>query len=143
MYLILFNNVFYIVDNKAKGRTSKRGFQENIARQIFQKRNISYPLIRTPTGAYQGARNVPFSENLACFVFLKHLFWDSPFCLITDAMKLLIASILQYGQLLRRSDNCSLSFSFCYFYFLSSLLLLFLLNHMVMQKRYARLINFV
>ena len=25
-----------------------------------------------------------FSENLACFVFLKHPFWDSPFCLITD-----------------------------------------------------------
>ena len=25
-----------------------------------------------------------FSENLTCFVFLKHPFWDSPFCLITD-----------------------------------------------------------
>ena len=24
--------------------------------------------------AYQGVRNVPFSENLACFVFLKHPF---------------------------------------------------------------------
>ena len=23
-------------------------------------------------------------QNLACFVFLKHPFWDSPFCLITD-----------------------------------------------------------
>ena len=30
---------------------------------------------------YQGVRNVHFSENLTCFVFLKHLFWDSPFCL--------------------------------------------------------------
>ena len=29
-------------------------------------------------------RNVHFSENLACFVFLKYPFWDSPFCLITD-----------------------------------------------------------
>ena len=28
--------------------------------------------------------NVCFSENLTCFVFLKHPFWDSPFCLITD-----------------------------------------------------------
>ena len=27
-----------------------------------------------------------FSENLACFVFLKHPFWDSPFCLITDEL---------------------------------------------------------
>ena len=28
-------------------------------------------------------KNVQFSENLARFVFLKHQFWDSPFCLIT------------------------------------------------------------
>ena len=38
-----------IVGNKAKGRISKRVFQENKAHQIFQKTNISYPLIRTPT----------------------------------------------------------------------------------------------
>ena len=31
-----------------------------------------------------GLRNVLFSENLACFVFLKHPFWDSTFYLITD-----------------------------------------------------------
>ena len=49
-----------IVGNKAKGRISKRVFQENKARQIFRKTNISYPLIRT------------------------HPFWDSTFCLITD-----------------------------------------------------------
>ena len=53
------------------------------ARQIFRKANSSYPLIRTRTCTYQGV-NVRFSENLACFVFLKHPFWDSPFCLITD-----------------------------------------------------------
>ena len=35
------------VSNKAKVRISKRAFQENKARQIFFKRNISYPLIRT------------------------------------------------------------------------------------------------
>ena len=62
------------VGNKAKGRISKQVFQENKARQIFRKTNISYPLIRT--------RKI--SENLAYFVFLKHPFWDSPFCLITD-----------------------------------------------------------
>ena len=33
---------------------------------------------------YQGVRNVCFSEILACFAFLKHPFWDSPFCLIPD-----------------------------------------------------------
>ena len=62
------------VGNKAKGRISKRVFQENKARQIFRKTNFSYPLIRTRTCAYQGVRNVRFSENLANFVFLKHPF---------------------------------------------------------------------
>ena len=38
-----------IVGNKAKERNSKPVFQENKARQIFQKTNISYPLIRTCT----------------------------------------------------------------------------------------------
>ena len=74
---------FHFVGNKAKGRILKQVFQENKALQIFRKTNISYPLIRTRTCAYQGVRNVRFSENLACFVFLKHPFLDSPFCLIT------------------------------------------------------------
>ena len=77
---------FEFVGNKAKERISKRVFQENKARQIFRKTNISYSLIRTRTCAYQGVRNVCFSENLTCFVFLKHPFWDSPFCLITDEL---------------------------------------------------------
>ena len=82
--------MFFILDivgNKAKRRILKRVFQENKARQIFRKTNISYPLISTRTRAYHGVRNVHFSENLACFVFLKYPFWDSPFCLITDDIK--------------------------------------------------------
>ena len=58
------------VGNKAKGRISKRVLQENKARQISRKTNISYPLIRTRTCAYQGVRKFRFSGNLACFVFL-------------------------------------------------------------------------
>ena len=81
MLLILSDNNY--VSNKAKGRIRKRLFQENKVRQIFRKTNISYPLIRTRTCACQGIRNVCFSENLTCFVFLTHPFWDSPFCLIT------------------------------------------------------------
>ena len=73
-----------LVGNKAKERISKRVFQENKARQIFRKTNISYPLISARTCAYQGLRKVRFSENLAYFVFLKHPFWGSPFWLITD-----------------------------------------------------------
>ena len=33
----------YFVDNKTKGRTTKRVFQENKVRQISRKTNISYP----------------------------------------------------------------------------------------------------
>ena len=54
--------VMRFVGNKAKGRLFKQVLQENKARQIFQKTNISHPLIRT--------NRVRFSENLARFVFL-------------------------------------------------------------------------
>ena len=54
-----------IVDNKAEERISKWVFQENKARQIFENECVCM---------YQGVRNVCFSENLACFVVLKHPF---------------------------------------------------------------------
>ena len=79
-------HVCKFVGNKAKGRISKPVFQENKARQIFRKTNIFYPLIRPRTCPYQGVKNVRFSENLACFLFLKHRFWDSLFCLITEEL---------------------------------------------------------
>ena len=60
--------------------------QENKAHQIFRKTNISYPLIRTRTCAYQEVRNVHFSENLAGFVLLQRSCWDSPFCFITNEL---------------------------------------------------------
>ena len=84
LYLFPYSQETFICSWKPKGRISKRVFQENKARQIFWKTNISYPLTRTRTCAYQGVRNVRFSENLACFVFLKHSFGDSLFCLIAD-----------------------------------------------------------
>ena len=76
-----------IVVNKPKSRISKHVFQENKARQIFQKTIISYPVICTHTCTYQGVRNVRFLENLACFIFLNHPFSDSSFCLITNELK--------------------------------------------------------
>ena len=69
---------------KAKGWISKRVLQENKAGKIFQKTNITYPVICTRTCAYQEVRNVRFSENLTCFVFLKHPLCVLPFCPITD-----------------------------------------------------------
>ena len=80
----------YFVSNKPKGRISKPVFQENKAHQIFRKKKTFLTpwyadvRIRRRTCAYQGVRNVCFSENSVSFVFLKHLFWDSLFCLITD-----------------------------------------------------------
>ena len=44
------HKVFIIVGNKAKGRISKQVLQENKARQIFGRTNISYRLIRTKFG---------------------------------------------------------------------------------------------
>ena len=37
-------------------------------RNIFRKTNISNPLIRTRACAYQGVRNVSFSENLRTYL---------------------------------------------------------------------------
>ena len=59
-------------------------FQENKTCQIFRKTNFFYPLIGKRTCAYQVLKNVCFSVKFTCFVFLKHLFLDLPFCLITD-----------------------------------------------------------
>ena len=44
--------------NKPKGRISKRVFQENKARQIFRKTNISYPLIRTRTKHVEKSKEI-------------------------------------------------------------------------------------
>ena len=41
----------------------------------------------------QGVKNVCFPENLACFVSLKHPFWDSPFYFITDGICLNVLTI--------------------------------------------------
>ena len=72
--ILCLYRILDFVGNKPKGRISKRMFEENKARQIFRKMNISNPLIHTHTCAYQGVRNVHFSGNLACFVSLKHPF---------------------------------------------------------------------
>ena len=58
------------VGNKATGQISKQVLQENEERQIFQKTNISYPLVRIRMCVYQGVKNIPL--NLACFIFLQH-----------------------------------------------------------------------
>ena len=52
-------------------RKRRRGkyFNLNISKTIMS-------VIRTRSCAHQGVRKGCFSENLACFVFLKYPFWD-------------------------------------------------------------------
>ena len=105
--------MYKLVGNKAKGRILKRVFQKNEARQMFRKTNISYPLINTRTGVYQGVRNVRFTENLPRFVFLKHPFWDSPFCLLTGKLrnyKNYILKVSEYWSEVLTSKNLSSAF---------------------------------
>ena len=56
--------------------------QENKARQIFRKMNISYPLICTRLCAYQGVRYVCFPENLTCFFSCNTRCEIGPFVLL-------------------------------------------------------------
>ena len=72
---------------RQKGESQNGGNKKTKHAKFSAKTNISYPLIRTRTSAYQGVRNVCFSENLACFVFLLPPFLDSLFCLITDKVR--------------------------------------------------------
>ena len=51
-------------DHHKLKRISKRVLQQNKSCQIFQKTNISYPLIRTRTCAYQGVRYICFLRKI-------------------------------------------------------------------------------
>ena len=62
---IFFISGTKIVRNRAKSQISKRMLQENTARRILQKINISCSLIRTRACAYQGAKNVPISRSMS------------------------------------------------------------------------------
>ena len=65
--------------------------------------------------AHQGVRNARFSEKLACFFFLKHPFWDSPFCLITDEFLFLMEPKINDGDDFRnyvKIARCNILFEF-------------------------------
>ena len=49
-------------------KISRYGVIHLVVRKTFWKFNISYPLIYTRTCAYQGVRNISFSENFACVI---------------------------------------------------------------------------
>ena len=76
----------FIVGNKAKGRFQNGCFKKTKHAKFSEKQTF----LTTDKHMYMcvsWVRNVRFWENLACFVFLKHTFSDSPFCLITDVFR--------------------------------------------------------
>ena len=83
---------------RQKGESQIECFKLTKHAKFSEKRTFLAPLVRTRTCAYQGVRNVLFLENLACFVFLIHPFWDLPFCHITD--ELFIVSITWFMTLM-------------------------------------------
>ena len=70
--------------------TSKIEIFEKIVNDCYFRCSTGFWIVwyfkgnKAKSRAYHEVRNVRFSENLACFVFLELPFWDSPFCLITD-----------------------------------------------------------
>ena len=90
---LMFRNILLLatfVGNKAKGQISRRVFQENKARQIFQKVNICYPLIRTGTYVcVSGGKKYLFFE------------WFNVICILETPV-LRFALLLYYGQILTR-----------------------------------------
>ena len=67
---------------RQKGQSQNGCFRKTKHVEFSEKRTFFYPLIRTGTCAYQGVKPVRFSENLACFVFLKTHFEVRPFALL-------------------------------------------------------------
>ena len=69
------------VGNNTKEQISKRVFQENKARQIFRKTNISYPMILTRTFASQGVKKCSFFGKFSALFSWNTSFKFRPFAL--------------------------------------------------------------
>ena len=79
---------------RKKGESQNKCFKKTKRAKFSEKRTFLTPrYAHVRTCAYQLVRNVHFSENLACFVFLKHPFRDWIFCLITDEMPRLLTLV--------------------------------------------------
>ena len=92
------------VGNKAKGRISKRVFQENKACQIFRKTNISYPLIRTRVWvAFCKIWRVLFSWNTR--------FKIGPFALL-PTIGVVISYLVHYNTLLQNVTDITKWYSY-------------------------------
>ena len=86
----------------------KTGVSRKRSRPNFPKnQHFLPPDTHTYVRAYQWVRNFGFSENLACFVFLKHPFWDfRPFALL-PTIYLLSRIYLKRGSVLWPAQECN------------------------------------
>ena len=87
---------------------SKRVFQENKARQIFRKTNISYPLIRTRTCAYQGVRMFFFRKIWHALFSWNTRFQIRPFTLLLTICKQFITfwmTVVIFWAQLNKQNN--------------------------------------
>ena len=80
----VLNNISSIIRQKAESQNGC--FKKTKHVKFCEKTNISKPwtFLKHVRVRISGLEMFVFSENLTCFIFLKHPFWDSPFCLITD-----------------------------------------------------------
>ena len=78
--VLILTPISYCVGSKAKGRISKRVFQENEERQIFRKTNISYPHVRVRISE----KEMFVFRKSGELCFLQTHVIRSPICLITD-----------------------------------------------------------
>ena len=86
--------------SRQKAESQSGCFKKTKQFKSSEKRTFLTLLICTRTYVCaSGGNKCSFFENLACFVFLKHRFWDSPFCLVTDeitALKSFIDSNIRH-----------------------------------------------
>ena len=87
---------------RQKGESQNGCFKKTKHAKFPKNEHFLPPDPHKYTNTYQGVRNVRFTENLACFVSLKHPFRDSPFCIITDVIK-----------------QTFWNHSYCYFFFIA------------------------
>ena len=82
-------NTIFISDSsviRQKGESQNGCFEKTKHAEFSETRTfftLWYPIFYPP----QEVKNVRFSENLACFAFLKHPFWGSPFWLINNKLQ--------------------------------------------------------
>ena len=86
----LFKSSLIRQKGESQNGVSRKQRRKNKNAKLSEKRTPLIPWYAHVCVRIRGVRNIRFSEHLVYFVFLKHPFWDSPFCSITDELVSLI-----------------------------------------------------